>query len=169
VVIPTDIESLTVKKLSDIARKLGIRGWHEMRKAELIYALKSAAKTVARKASKTSSPSKNTKKTSATQANSASSKKKAIEIKHKSILTKTAQKKVVSTAKSKTIVAPKKSAPTQTTASKKVAEKTTGTKVAEKVRTSGNKLRNAATIAVPKVRPANPETQSPKTGIARIR
>ena len=42
--IPDQLELLTVKRLAELAKKSGIRGWHEMRKAELISALKKLSK-----------------------------------------------------------------------------------------------------------------------------
>ena len=50
--IPEHLETLTVKQLADLARKSGISGWHEMRKVELISALKKSVK--AAKAAKNS-------------------------------------------------------------------------------------------------------------------
>jgi hypothetical protein len=50
--IPEHLEVLTVKQLAVIARKAGILGWHGMRKAELISAIKKFFKKTARTSSK---------------------------------------------------------------------------------------------------------------------
>ena len=103
--IPEHFDSLTVKQLSEIAKNSGIRGWHDMRKTELISVLKNAAKKV-RKSSKAKTPALSAKKSStpavsAKKSSIAKPKKKATESKQKSVnkqkivLKKTATKKTI--------------------------------------------------------------------------
>jgi len=113
VAIPADLESLTVKQLTDIARKLGIRGWHEMRKAELISVLKKTAKKKnnnksTSKTLKTGKTGKQTSKKLPVQPISKQSKKKATEIKPKPVTPTPVPKKKNSPQKSENTVAFKK-------------------------------------------------------------
>lgn len=109
VVIPENLESLTVKQLANIVRKLGIRGWHEMRRVELVSVLKKTAKT-ARKSSKSNQPAISAKKTAVAQTGSSKPKKKIAENKAKPVIKKTVAKTTKVPQKSKTAIPQSKTA-----------------------------------------------------------
>jgi len=118
VIIPANLETLTVKQLAKIAKKSGILGWHDMRKADLISALKKFAKKMGRAAPKTQTTGKTNKQANQKrqiQSVSAHPKKKATAIKPKPAATKpkpaapiTVSKKKKLPQKSEAVVTTKK-------------------------------------------------------------
>ena len=110
--IPEHLETLTVKQLAEIAKKSGIRGWHDMRKAELISALKKFAKKVGKAPSKTQTAGKagkQAKKKVTIHAVPSQSKKKATAIQQKPANSTTLLKKKKTSQKSEAAVTSKKS------------------------------------------------------------
>jgi len=121
--IPEHLETMTVKQLAEIAKKSGILGWHDMRKVELISALKKFAKKTAKASSKTQKvvkSGKQTQKKGPTKSAPVPPKKKTTVVKPKPVISATVSKKKKTPPKSKPVVAPKK-----TPAPHKVAGKTT--------------------------------------------
>ena len=118
--IPGQLETLTVKQLADFARKSGIRGWHDMRKAELISAIKKIIKKTAITKPKSQTANKPIKKGGRTQTVPPRQQKKATAIQLNSATTATtASKKKKSPQKSESVVTS-----TKTSASRLVAGKT---------------------------------------------
>ena len=122
--ISKHLETLTVKQLAEIAKRSGIRGWHDLRKAELISALKKITNKTAKVTSKTQKVVKTVKQTQKKgqiKSGSVLPKKNTALIKQKTAVPSTVSKNKKSPQKSEIAVALKKSPASRSVTGKAVS------------------------------------------------